>query len=584
MVVASVFLLLFVACSETTTPVEEPPDGEDTYGFRLYRYGTEFYGMWMFSATEWIGVAADGIILHYDDGVVTLMPSGTRNQLNDIWASGPNDIFVVGEQYQSADPGTILHYDGTSWTQMNFTTQEDVNGVFGLSPTNVYAVTEAGRVFHYDGSVWTEEYQRPGGHPLNDVWASGLNNVVAVGDLGGIVRWDGESWSDDSVMGPDFTGVWGAAYNDIYVCGYEQIWHYDIAWGISHSASGLEFEEVHGTGSDDVWAVGFGNVIMHWDGTSWSDESTGNENDFHAVWAYSPTHVVTLSDHGGVYEYSPSGWEEINNSQQGSFSDMYGLSADEIYAVSGYYLMLWDGVEWAVESTHSAYKRAVWATGTDEVWSSGWPGSGAPRYVYYYDGSSWTNSYSVDWIAVVDVCAADANNVFAALDEGTVAYYDGTSWDSTQVNPSLVFYGIWAASATDVFVVGEVGTIYHYDGTDWTDMSVPGADYLESVWGTSANDVVAVGRGGEIVRYDGTQWTRETSGTDEVLRDVWGDAPDNYWAVGYRATALRYDGTGWTQMETGLSDDFSIDCVWGTGNDVWLSADNDHLLRYELLE
>jgi hypothetical protein len=164
-------ILIAVGCSETTTPKEELPNGEDTYGFRLYRYGTEFYGIWMFSATEWIGVAADGIILHYDDGVATLMPSGTRNQLNDIWASGPDDIFVVGDNYQSSDPGIILHYDGTSWTQMNFTTQEDVEGVFGLSPTSVYAVTDGGRVFHYDGTSWSQEYIRPGGRSLTDVWA-----------------------------------------------------------------------------------------------------------------------------------------------------------------------------------------------------------------------------------------------------------------------------------------------------------------------------------------------------------------------------------------------------------------------------
>jgi len=114
--------MLFVACSDDATgPVRDEPI---SYGFKLYRYGTEFYGIWMFSATEWMGVAADGQIIHFKNGDVYAIDPGVLNQLNDIWASGPNDIFVVGDSYQSG-PGLILHYDGSMWSQMAHTFQED---------------------------------------------------------------------------------------------------------------------------------------------------------------------------------------------------------------------------------------------------------------------------------------------------------------------------------------------------------------------------------------------------------------------------------------------------------------------------
>jgi hypothetical protein len=575
-------LLLLVGCSEEFTG---PENGQGVYGFKIYRYGTEFQGIWMFSATEVFATAADGVILHFDGDDVVAMTTHTRTQLNDIWAADRNHVFVVGEQDGSSGPGTILFYDGSSWRVMVHTIEENINGVFGFSATDVYAVTSTGRVIHYDGSAWTQVYQRPGGYGLNDVWCSGTTNVVAVGENGGIVRWDGASWSDDSVIGDNFKSVWGAAYNDIFVCGGTQIWRYTGSWGLAYSSGGIDLEEIHGSGAGDVWAVGFDNVVIHWDGQVWVETSVGNENDFHAVWAYADNHVVALSDHGGVYEYDGSHWNEVNNSTQGGWQDMYGLSADEIYAVGGYTLLRWDGSDWFEESRNTGYNMAVWCSAGNEVWTCGWPGSGAPRYVYHYDGSAWTQPYSVDWVMPWDVWGSGADTVFAAWEDGTVCRYDGSSWSSAQVASSAL-YDIWGISATDVFAVGAQGAVYRYNGTTWNQMTsgVPGSIDLGALWGTSASDVVAVGEVGTVIRFDGTQWNTETSGTTNILTAVWGDAPDNYWAVGMSGTVIHYDGSGWTEIPTGLSSEDGVNCVWGSGgNNVWIGADNDYMMHYELL-
>lgn len=585
----AVCLVAFTGCSdESTSPEEEnPPAKTQTYGFNIYRYGAEFQGIWMFSATDWVAVAAEGNILRFKNGKVFGEPTGVRNDLNDIWAAASNSIFVVGDGY-GPGPGVILHYNGNTWSQMTHPVTEDIKGVYGFSGTNVYAVTSAGRVLHYDGTSWTEVYQRPGSYALYDVWCSGITNVVAVGESGGIVRWDGASWSDDSVMGPDFYGVWGSAYNNIYACGGNQIWKYDGSWSSDYSKSGANFEEIHGSGADDVWAVGPGELVYHWDGSTWAESSAGGGpygNDFHAVWAWSATNAVLLSDHGGVFQYDGATWNEINDSGQGGWADMYGLSADLVYAVSGYTLMRWDGTQWAEESSQSAYKTAVWATGEDEVWSCGWPGSGVPRYVYYYDGTSWSQSYSINSSMPWDIWS-DGTYVFVVWADGVVSVYDGTSWShSTVTTPPVDLSGVWGVSATDVFVVGAAGTIYRLQGTVWSEMTsgVGAGVTLDAVWGTSATDVVAVGQAGTVVRFDGTTWTTEDAGVSTNLRAVWADAPNNYWVVGMSGTVLHYDGTSWKSVPTGLSEEIGYNCVWGSGgNNVWVGGDSDFMIRYEL--
>jgi hypothetical protein len=585
-----VFLLvvvgLFVACSdEATGPVDE--GGPVTYGFSLYRYGTEFYGIWMFSATDWMGVGADGQIVHFKNGDVYPIDPGVVNHLNDIWASGPRDIFVVGDRYQSG-PGLILHYDGSTWSQMTHSFQTDIKGVFGLSSTNVYAVTSDGLVIHYDGSSWTQAYDRPGGRGLADVWCESLTNVIAVGESGGIVRWDGGSWSDDSVLGDDFTGVWGAAYNQIYVCGGEQIWLYDGSWGVDQQSAGWELEEIHGSGANDVWAVGPNRNVVHWNGTSWTEVEAGDAdggNDFHAVWSWSSTNAVLLSDHGGVYQYDGADWNEINNSNQGGWQDMYGLSADAIYAVSGNRLIDWDGTAWSEENPNSGYNLSVWCSAVDAVWTCGWPGSGAPRYVYRYNGASWSQEYSIDWTMPWGVWGADADHIFVVWEEGIVSHYNGTSWSQQQVTTSPVnLRDVWGASATDVFAVGADGTVAHLQGTTWSEMTtgVSSGIELSAVWGTSATDVVAVGVAGTIIRFDGTSWNAEDSGTTVILTGVWGDAPDNYWVVGMSGTVLHYNGTNWSAVPSGLTDEFGLNAVWGSGGaDVWVGGDSDHLMHWE---
>jgi len=53
-------------------------------------------------------------------------------------------------------------------------------------------------------------------------------------------------------------------------------------------------------------------------------------------------------------------------------------------------------------------------------------------------------------------------------------------------------------------------------------------------------------------------------------------------ACGDEGTGPVDDGTKWSAVPSGLTREFALNAVWGSGgNDVWVGGDNDHLMHWE---
>ena len=115
----------------------------------------------------------------------------------------------------------------------------------------------------------------PQGNTLQAVWAAGVDDVFVGGEGGTLMRWDGTQWH---------------------------------LYSIPTQKSILA---IHGTGPNDVWAVGGDSyapdpmdraLILHFDGEQWREASSpqwiGESRPLTSVYAISPTDVwATL--HGG---------------------------------------------------------------------------------------------------------------------------------------------------------------------------------------------------------------------------------------------------------------------------------------------
>jgi photosystem II stability/assembly factor-like uncharacterized protein len=198
---------------------------------------------------------------------------------------------------------------------------------WGPSPSEIYAVggnPDAGAMLRFDGSEWTNE-TLPEGFPLANwvygvdggqiLWVSGNDGMVARRGVDG-------SWTTmDLGTLSDLWGIWGPADDDMYVVGGDipgdgpVLAHFDgVDWTMLEIPM-LDRQldalfKVWGTGPDDVFAVGRTGVILHWDGSAWTQQLAGTASDLISLWGTGPDEVVAVGGRsaGIIARYDGSAW------------------------------------------------------------------------------------------------------------------------------------------------------------------------------------------------------------------------------------------------------------------------------------
>ena len=152
----------------------------------------DFYGVWPVSHDEAWATGCCSPILHWDGSSWQRVPVGMMGATGrGAWASGPSDVWVVGEDIWASlpdghDATGMLHWDGVSWN----------------------AVPVEGETSHYL-AVW--------GASPDAIWAGGWNRNLA--------RWDGATWTGTELgggLGSMYYGIWGASSHDLWIVGNEK--------------------------------------------------------------------------------------------------------------------------------------------------------------------------------------------------------------------------------------------------------------------------------------------------------------------------------------------------------------------------
>jgi hypothetical protein len=104
--------------------------------------------------------------------------------------------------------------------------------------------------------------------------------------------------------------VWGSGSSDVFAVGYSgTILHYDgMDWSAITSGTDERLFDVWGSGPSDVFAVGYDavhsyGVILHYDGTGWSVVSSGTIPPLRGVWGSGPSDVFAVGLGGSVLHY-----------------------------------------------------------------------------------------------------------------------------------------------------------------------------------------------------------------------------------------------------------------------------------------
>jgi hypothetical protein len=130
-------------------------------------------------------VGEDGVTLHRDSAGWSSISSGTTATLHSVHCTSPTDVWAVGWEDLKRRAGAIIHWDGSNWSSMLQTMScgiapcfEEFWDVWASGPNDVW-VGGGSMLRHWDGASW--ELVTDGAASGYFVWGLDQQNVWLMG-------------------------------------------------------------------------------------------------------------------------------------------------------------------------------------------------------------------------------------------------------------------------------------------------------------------------------------------------------------------------------------------------------------------
>ncbi|MFH1263771.1 MAG: hypothetical protein V1495_10075 [Pseudomonadota bacterium] len=223
------------------------------------------------------------------------------------------------------------------------------------------------------------------------------------------------------------------------------------------------------TSATDVWFAGSGGKILHYNGSTLSEEISGIDQTLNGLFGTDISNVYAVGEGGTIVHRSGTTWGEETSGVTGSLRGISGIQP-AVYAVGSNRTVLRSGGSgsWAPVSLPSSLDGDVPPdTNLNGIWVQ--PVSGGSIFIVAdggrifrgtIGGITWTKMDSGTSKNLRAVSGTSASQVFAVGDSGVILSFDGTNW-TKQTNPEddkFSLFGVLPASATSAFAVGADGT------------------------------------------------------------------------------------------------------------------------------
>lgn len=203
---------------------------------------------------------------------------------------------------------------------------------------------------------------------LLSVWGTSSKSVYAVGGPlknsgfdALVLHFDGKNWKELSPGGADsFWWVYGTSDTDVWMTGENgRITHFDgTSFEDYDSGTTATIWGVMAFAPHDAWAVGGvpgtggpDDVVLHWDGDSWSPETLPGAplgRTHFKVWGTSSDDLFIVGEAGLIWHKKGPDWfiDVDPPISGGNLLTIHGCSSTEVYAVGGRDLLAYDGTTW----------------------------------------------------------------------------------------------------------------------------------------------------------------------------------------------------------------------------------------------
>jgi photosystem II stability/assembly factor-like uncharacterized protein len=508
--------------------------------------------------------------------------------------------------------------------------------------TQLFAVGNTGQISHRPdlagGTSWAVAGGLTGADLLCVDTIPGTSTTFAGGKSGVVVenysQSPGFNLTNQGVTPVDLNGCAAISLTDVYFAGdggtvLHAAWNsiqtrFDYTIDYEFSASNLN--AVHGTSGTDVRVVGFGNAVLHYNGTSWSRESTGltTPGSFNGVHYDSSTNVFAVGAGGLILRYhNPGtglGWYQETSPTTFTLNAVTGTGSSSIRAVGNidlinadYNILGFDGSTWTSMGTKNF--QNLWVSTPTGAFNVGETVTGAPSgasaTVLGYDAV--TGMLTVQRTGATTFSLTGPDTIM-----GQTSGSSGSLAGLTQVlGQSQNLNDVYMHTSGDIFASGEYGTLIRYDaaGGTWeyhtlVELAVgsPTTAYVqgETVHGSislasavvvnwdGGNNILTVNRvAGNFDLLTPDQITGASSGavstlstvtaaTTASLRGICGVSATDCYAVGTGPTVLHYTGSGnWTPVSVPGSVTADLNGAYINGNNLYVVGDSGTILHYD---
>lgn len=436
---------------------------------------------------------------------------------------------------------------------------------------------------------------------LGDGAPQGPADAGAIGDLGGqdgdapptqtgpgACNASGWCWVNPLPQGNELHAIWGSGAADIWAVGVGgTIMHFDgHSWSTSLGTASRRWRAVWGAGPTDVWIAGEGGALAHFDGTTWRDAASPTTKNLLGL-AGSAANDVYAVGAEGIYHFDGRSWAHPVASQFG-FVAAQCLGARDCWAVGNSTAEHWDGTKWTAVGIDDPgvipTVTGIFGVAADDWWATSSDNFGT---LYHYTGGDSFVAVSTGVTAHFSAIAGSANNLWAV--GGSTAHYDGTKWTESKLDPGLVLDAAFVDPTGRSYAVGYGGTIMTTTSSSWQLVAGGGRLYsgYGSLTGTGPNDIWALSDDG-VIHWDGAKWTdTRIDGMNQYAYELSGllaITPDDVWMVGEpgqpnSTDVWRFDGKKWNKT---VLPNRLAGALWAAGpNDVWLVGPHGNITHWD---
>jgi hypothetical protein len=291
-----------------------------------------------------------------------------------VWGGGRDDVFVVITTQGSG----VLHWNGAIWSPV--LSMGAVSDLWEDGAGSTFLVGQDG-IERISRGVWTDTCDLAGAlwgtnDDLFSLWSAGNSVSFSRINRAGNAF---EPLTSPPLIAAD--ALWGTAVDDIWVTGSDQsnaygVWRWNgVDWAKSTApgtylrmAPSISAIALGGSSSSDVWAIG--ELGTHWDGRAWSHSADFNAI-MRAVWARNSIDVFAVGQGGAINHWDGTQWKPMPSPVTADLYDVWGAGQD-VYAVgAGGTILHYAGKQWvSMVSFTKANVDHVRASGAGNVFAT----------------------------------------------------------------------------------------------------------------------------------------------------------------------------------------------------------------------